>query len=151
MSPKEDPLSTFVFADYQRDLSVNLHSAVVAAQEAVRGFSRLPEASSKTFIYTGNKLNVMSDPKVFSFGIARTGAAHFIWDCSIAYRHKGFYYTDERLEDGSPSRGLMDPTAQAVLYHQLCEDMDQGPWLYTFVKDHGYKSFQESDQPWSVS
>jgi hypothetical protein len=71
-------------------MAVNLHSALVAAQEAVRGFARLPATMSKTYIYTGNKLNVMSDPKVLDVGIARAGAAHFIWDCSVAYRRQGF-------------------------------------------------------------
>lgn len=92
----DDPLSTLPGKGYERDMAVNLHSALVAAQEAVNGFARLPVTASRTYIYTGNKLNVMADPKALVFGIAKTGAAHFIWDCSIAYRPKGFKYVQRQ-------------------------------------------------------
>lgn len=92
----EDPLSALTTGDYERDMAVNLYSAVIAAQEAVRAFAQLPDPASKTFIYTGNKLNVMTDPKVITFGIARAGAAHFIWDCSVAYRSRGFKYVQAK-------------------------------------------------------
>lgn len=92
----DDPLSTLSIKDYERDMAVSLHSALVAAQEAVRGFARFPATASRTYIYTGNKLNVMADPKVLALGIAKTGAAHFIWDCSIAYRQQGFKYVQSQ-------------------------------------------------------
>lgn len=86
----EDPLSTLSVEDYHQDLAVNLTSAFVAAREAVAGFKELPAQVPKAFIYSGNKLNVMSDPKTLSFGITKSGAAHMIWDCSNAYRSQGY-------------------------------------------------------------
>ena len=57
--------------DYNRDMAVNTTTALVAARAAVTGFKRLPAHAAKTFIYTGNKLNVMSDPKCSCLGWAR--------------------------------------------------------------------------------
>lgn len=71
-------------------MAVNLTSALVAAKIAVAGFKELPASAAKTFIYSGNKLNVMSDPKTLPFGIAKTAAARMIWDCSRAYRGEGY-------------------------------------------------------------
>ena len=79
--------------EYEQPMNVNLNSAVIAAQEAVRGFASLPSPTAGTFIYTGNKLNVMADSKVLPFGIARAGAAHMIWDGASAYRAKGYRLT----------------------------------------------------------
>ncbi|KAK4497608.1 hypothetical protein PRZ48_010261 [Zasmidium cellare] len=153
LAEPDDPLGTINTAEYTMDLTIGLHAAVAAAQAAVRGFKRLPESYSRTYIYSGNKLNVMSDPKAWTFGIARTGAAHLIWDCSLAYRAQGykFYFTDERLEDGSPSRELMDPVERAAVYLRLCEADYQQPWHYTYVKGRGYVDFRGSDTPWAVT
>jgi hypothetical protein len=74
----------------ETDLSINLHSAIAAAKEAVEGFKRLPSTASRAFLYTGNKLMVMSNPQVMHFGIAKTAAAKMIWDCSVAYKGEGF-------------------------------------------------------------
>jgi hypothetical protein len=38
---------------------VNTLSAYAAAQEAVKGFDKLPENVKKTFIFTGNKGNTV--------------------------------------------------------------------------------------------
>jgi hypothetical protein len=71
-------------------MAINLNSVVIAAQEAVNGFAKLSETAPKVFIYSGNKQNVMCDPKVLPFGIAKTGAARLMWDCSVAYRSRGY-------------------------------------------------------------
>ena len=76
--------------DYDLDMAVNLTSAILAAKKAVAGFKQLLDSAARTFIYSGNKLNVRSDPKSSPFGIAKTGAPHMIWDCSNAYRSQGY-------------------------------------------------------------
>lgn len=93
----------------------------------------------------------MADPKCLTFGIVRTGVAHMMWDCSVAYRDEGFkfYFTDERLADGQPSRELMDPAARAEL-HWVLSNQNQGPWHYTFVKGKGYVDFRSVDRAWDV-
>lgn len=52
-----------------------------------------------------------------------------------------FYYSDERKADGSPAYSAVDGAAHGELYVQLAEGKSQGPWLQTFVKGVGYKSF----------
>lgn len=74
-----------------------------------------------------------------------------IWDCSVAYCNEGFkfYFTDERLADGTPSRELMEPAARAELHWTLSKQ-DQGPWHHTFVKGKGYVDFRVTDRAWEV-
>ena len=60
-----------------------------------------------------------------------------------AYAERGykFYYGDERKADGSPAYSAIDGEAHGKLYVELAEGKEQGPWLQTFVKGLGYKSF----------
>lgn len=51
-----DPLSAPI-ENLQKDFSVNTTGAYAAAQEAVKGFEKLPQSVKKTFIFTGNKGN----------------------------------------------------------------------------------------------
>jgi hypothetical protein len=61
-----DPLSTTLEL-VQKDLSINTISVYAAAQEAVKGFEKLPKDVKKTFIFTGNKGNtVVSGLKIKS-------------------------------------------------------------------------------------
>ena len=90
MLPAEDPLAAVSFDDFQLESNANVTSALMAAKEAVHGFKRLSTSTSRTFIYTGNKLNVMADPRTLMFGLGRTAAAHMIWDCATAYHKDGF-------------------------------------------------------------
>lgn len=75
--------------DFYRDMNVNLLSTVMAARASVQAFKELPPSANRTFIFTGNKLNVMSWPFVLPFAMAKTGVAHMIWDCAVAYRDQG--------------------------------------------------------------
>lgn len=95
MSP-EDPLCSLSLDEYHQSVAVNLTSAFVAAREAVAGFKELPASDAKTFIYSGNKLNVMSDPKTMPFGITKTAAARMVWDCCNVYRDQGLKYVPSR-------------------------------------------------------
>lgn len=76
--------------DFNREMSINVTSAILAAHLAVRGFKELPPLTRKTFFYTGNKLPVMPSPQALYFGMGKVGISHMIWDCSIGYRESGF-------------------------------------------------------------
>ncbi|KAM0541769.1 hypothetical protein ACHAPJ_013090 [Fusarium lateritium] len=89
LTPADDPFA-LSFADFTYDTTINIHSAFIAAQEAVSGFAQLPESAARTFIYTGNVLNVAILPKFLSQGIGKSGAAHMIWAASAAYKDRGY-------------------------------------------------------------
>lgn len=88
-SPADDPFAVS-FEDYDRDTTVNLHSAYVAAQQAVAGFAQLPASASRTFIYTGNVLNVTILPQFLESGVGKSGSAHMMWAASAAYKDRGY-------------------------------------------------------------
>jgi hypothetical protein len=69
-------------------MDVNSTSAYAAAQEAVKGFSQTGTGS--TFIFTGNKLNVLGRPEVLVFGMGKSAAAHLIRSASLAYGDQGY-------------------------------------------------------------
>ncbi|KAJ5189474.1 hypothetical protein N7491_005805 [Penicillium cf. griseofulvum] len=146
-TPADDPFAITV-TDLSRDTTINVHGAFVAAQQAVLGFSQLPTSAAKTFIYTGNILNVGIIPKLLTNGIGKSGAAHMIWAASDAYQDRGykFYYADERKTDGSPKYRI-DGGAHADLYWELAHAETQGPWMQTFVHGEGYKKFDDLYTP----
>lgn len=92
LGPVEDPLSILSLDTIEHDTAVNITSALIAAQEAVKGWNEESGNSNKTFIYTGNRQNVMADPKALTFGMAKTAAAKMMWDCCTAYAPKGYKY-----------------------------------------------------------
>ncbi|KAF2736415.1 NAD(P)-binding protein [Polyplosphaeria fusca] len=143
----DDPLGSFSYDQLDHDLTVNVKSVVQAAHFAVEGFKKLPSSTKKTFIYTGNKLSVMSLPMVLYFGICKSGISHMIWDCNIAYRKDGFrfYFVDERREDGNPVMEHVSGTAAAETYLKLAENSEQQRWHYTFVHGKGYLDFEAQD------
>lgn len=51
-----------------------------------------------------------------------------------------FYYVDERKSDGT-AKYRVDGEAHGKHFWELAEAKTQGPWLQTFVKGLGYKSF----------
>ncbi|KXG48108.1 uncharacterized protein PGRI_019780 [Penicillium griseofulvum] len=143
----DDPFA-ITLADLSRDTTINVHSAFVAAQQAVLGFSLLSTSAAKTFIYTRNFLNVGIIPKFLSQGIGKSGAAHMVWAASDAYKDRGykFYYADERKADGSPKYRI-NGGAHADLYWELAHAEAQGPWMQTFVHGEGYKKFDDLYTP----
>ncbi|EWZ36231.1 hypothetical protein BFJ63_vAg6941 [Fusarium oxysporum f. sp. narcissi] len=139
--PADDPLSVS-YTDFSNNTAINIHSAFIAAQQAVTGFAQLPESAARTFIYTGNILNVTILPKFLDAGVGKSGAAHMMWAAADAYKNKGykFYYADERKPDGAP-KYRVDGNAHADLYWELSQGKEQGHWMQTFVKGEGYKKF----------
>ena len=88
-TPADDPFALSL-ADFHRDTTINVFSAFVAAQQAVAGFAQLPDSAARTFIYTGNVLNVAILPRFIAQGIGKSGAAHMIWAASDAYKDRGY-------------------------------------------------------------
>ena len=88
-TPADDPFAVSL-DDFDRNTTINVHSAFVAAQQAVQGFAELPDSAARTFIYTGNVLNVSILPKFITQGVGKSGAAHMIWAASTAYKDRGY-------------------------------------------------------------
>lgn len=84
-----DPL-TIPLERLVSSLNINTISAYAAAQASVSGFSSLPASASRTFIYTGNKLNLISMPKFLDLGVGKSATAHIIKSASISYKDKGY-------------------------------------------------------------
>ncbi|TVY20865.1 Short chain dehydrogenase 1, partial [Lachnellula arida] len=139
----EDPLSSLSVEEVNRDFAVNAISPLFAAQEAVKGFKQLESSASRTFILTGNMLNLVAKPSVLTFGIGKAAAAQLIWYASVAYEPKGFkfYYADERQANGGPTIPVSGPAAGKA-YVELAEKKEQGPWDYTFMEGKGYVEFK---------
>ncbi|KIY02385.1 uncharacterized protein Z520_02523 [Fonsecaea multimorphosa CBS 102226] len=142
LTPPQDAFA-LPLAAFNRDLAINVTSAFVAAQQAALGFAQLPDSTSKTFIYTGNILNVAIIPSFLDQGVGKSAGAHMMWAASAAYKDRGFkfYYCDERKADGT-AKYKVDGEAHAQLYWKLTEDKTQGPWMQTFVKGVGYTKFE---------
>ncbi|KAF2878572.1 hypothetical protein BDV95DRAFT_624973 [Massariosphaeria phaeospora] len=85
---------------------------------------QLPPGTSKTFIFTGNMLNVTTAPGLLNLGLGKVATAHTIETAAKAYQDRG--YSGE---------------AHGKLYVELAQDEAQRPWCQTFVKDQGYKKF----------
>lgn len=75
---------------FNRDVTINITSAFVAAQQASLGFAQLPASASRTFIYTGNILNVDIIPGFIDQGIGKSAGAHMMWAAAAAYKDRGF-------------------------------------------------------------
>jgi len=91
LNDAKNPLS-LPLTDFSRDLNVNTTSAFVAAQQAVLGFEQLPDTASKTFIYTGNIMNITSIAPLLSLGVGKSATAHVIQSAAKAYEDRGYKY-----------------------------------------------------------
>jgi NAD(P)-dependent dehydrogenase (short-subunit alcohol dehydrogenase family) len=74
------------------DLNVNTVSPYVAAQQAVSGWETLPNETKKTFIYTGNILNVsiVPVPLMLDLGMGKSASAFWIGLADTTYLARGF-------------------------------------------------------------
>lgn len=77
-------------AAFQHDNNINIVSAYVAAHLAVKSFAILSPQSSKTFIYTGNKLPFMIVRPLLSQGVGKAGAAHLMHYLAEEYKDSGY-------------------------------------------------------------
>jgi len=146
-SPPNDPFAV-PLAAFTRDLNINTTSAFVAAQQAASGFAELPANAARAFFFTGNILNVTVLPSFMDAGVGKSASAHMMMAAAAAYKDRGFkfYYVDERKADGT-AKFKVDGEAHGKLFWELAEADGQGPWLQTFVKGVGYKSFDSQYRP----
>jgi len=113
-------------------LTVNTISAYAAAQEAVKGFEKLPSDVKKTFIFTGNAANTCIIPDVFLLAFTKACTWNIIQTLVAAplFQSKGyrFYYADERTPEGKGMRYISGP-GHADFFLELAEKEVQGPAL----------------------
>ena len=90
--PVEDSALSVPAESVASDLNVNTISPYVAAQQAVNGWETLPKETKKTFIYTGNFLNVVIPPvPVFlNLGIGKSASAFWIGLADATYSSRGY-------------------------------------------------------------
>ncbi|PTB34994.1 hypothetical protein M441DRAFT_74667 [Trichoderma asperellum CBS 433.97] len=100
-------------AAFQSDNNVNIVSAYVAAQLANKSFAMLPPQSSKTFIYTGNKLPFMIVRPLLFHGVGKAGSAHLLHYLAEEYKDSGYKL------DGDPVYADIDGDAHGIFYTQL--------------------------------
>ncbi|KAF2691249.1 NAD(P)-binding protein [Lentithecium fluviatile CBS 122367] len=148
LTPPSDKDSVLSVASesVDKDLNVNVVSAYVTAQEAVKGWETLPKEVKKTFVYTGNIANVaiLPLPMFLTLGMGKAASAYWVGTADAAYKDKGyrFFYADERHEDGKFKGMALDGDAHAEFYAQLAEHDGSVPWQATFVKGKGYVQFK---------
>lgn len=88
---KESMFSTSA-ESVESDLNVNVISPYVAAQQAVIGWETLPKETKKTFIYTGNIMNVsiLPMPMMLTLGMGKAASAFWIGLADAMYSARGF-------------------------------------------------------------
>lgn len=89
LTPANDPFALSLAA-FNRDTAINVTSAFIAAQQATLGFSQLSDSASRTFIYTGNILNVAIIPSFIDQGMGKSAGAHMIRSAAAAYKDHGY-------------------------------------------------------------
>jgi hypothetical protein len=137
----QDPILGFSTSALQSSLAINVSSVILAMAESIKGFRELPSTAAKTFIFTGNMLNVNLIPGMMTFGIAKGAAAYAIRTAASTelYTKEGmkFYYADERTPEGRPIGQYPSGEEAGKTYVSLAEGKEQVEWDYTFVKDKG--------------
>jgi len=144
--PDKDSVLSVSADSVALDLNVNTVSPYVAAQQAVNGWETLPNETKKTFIYTGNILNlsIVPMPMMLDLGMGKSASAFWIGLADATYSARGFrfFYADERHGDGQNKGMLLDGAAHGEFYAQLANHEENVPWQATFVKDKGYVQFK---------
>ena len=89
--PVEDNLFSNSAENLVSDFNVNVLSAYVAAQQAVRGWEALPKEAKRTFIYTGNITNTKILPvaAAVNLGIGKSASSYWIGLADTLYQSQG--------------------------------------------------------------
>ncbi|EHK96923.1 putative Uncharacterized oxidoreductase T05C12.3 [Glarea lozoyensis 74030] len=134
MTPTPQPTSESVAA-FETGIKSTIVSGYAAAKYALEGFRTLPSEVSKTFIWTGNGLNVKPVPVLFNLGVGKAGAASIVQTLAAAYGNDGFkfYYADERKPDGGFISQEISGENHGKFYLKLAEGAAGVPWDATFV------------------
>ncbi|OTA60750.1 hypothetical protein K449DRAFT_383480 [Hypoxylon sp. EC38] len=163
--PDKDSVLSIPTENVVSDLNVNTVSPYVTAQQAIRGWQTLPKETKKTFIYTGNILNVsvVPVPQFLDLGMGKAASAYWIGVADASYTAQGFrqvsqrsapyvpflicpfsrfFYADQRQADGQIIGAALDAPAHGEFYAQLANHEGNVPWHATFVKGKGYVQFK---------
>ena len=91
-SPQPDLLSVEL-KTFQEHLAINTTSAFIAVQEAVKSFDAIADKNlPHAFIFSGNKLNEMIFPPLFTLGLGKSASSHLIEYAAQIYGPKGYGY-----------------------------------------------------------
>ena len=90
--PDKDSVLSISAETFSSDLNVNTISPYVAAQQAVSGWKTLPKETKKTFIYTGNALNVsvLPVPMMLNLGVGKAASAYWVGVADATYKSQGY-------------------------------------------------------------
>ena len=90
--PDTDSVLSITSESVLLDLNVNTISPYVAAQQSIIGWETLPRETKKTFIYTGNILNliILPVPLMLDLGMGKSASAYWIGVADTTYTAKGF-------------------------------------------------------------
>jgi NAD(P)-dependent dehydrogenase (short-subunit alcohol dehydrogenase family) len=89
--PVENNLFSNSAENLVSDFNVNVLSAYIAAQQAVRGWATLPQEVKRTFIYTGNIMNTTIIPMAaaVNLGIGKSASSYWIGLADTLYQAQG--------------------------------------------------------------
>ncbi|KAF4998997.1 hypothetical protein FGRMN_2796 [Fusarium graminum] len=140
-----DDMFTLTQESLIQDININTLGPYVAAQEAVNGWKKFPSETKKTFIYTGNKLNLQVLPMAATatLGMGKSASSYWISLADLLYKNKGmkFYYADQRQADGGMGGMGLDGDAHGQFFVKLVQQEDGIPCQATFVPGTGYVKF----------
>lgn len=77
--PVEDDMFSLAQESLVGDININTLGPFTAAQQAIDGWRELPEGTKKTFIYTGNKMNIQPVPVPASATLGMGKSASSFW------------------------------------------------------------------------
>ncbi|WRT67524.1 uncharacterized protein IL334_004496 [Kwoniella shivajii] len=114
--------------EFAKTLNANTLSAYAAASIA---YAR---NKGVTFIYTGNALNTVLDPKLTTLGVGKAASCKWIQEAAAAQqlRPATFYYCDQRTPEGLPCYTGLSGEAHADLYLDLARREEQGDPVIIF-------------------
>ncbi|TAQ91473.1 hypothetical protein B7494_g164 [Chlorociboria aeruginascens] len=134
-------------ADFEKNLALNTTSVYAAIHECISSWEEAKTPGNgvgKTFIYTGNRLNIEPMPLFMSMGVGKTATAQLIRTLTIGFAGKyRFYYADERKANGAPISLEISGKAAAEFYYELVQRKEQGNWNAKFVEGKGEVDFEE--------
>jgi hypothetical protein len=67
-------------------MTVNTTSPLIAAQQAILSFEKLPKGTPKTYIFTGNALNRVIWPIFWSFSMGKSATDRLIGHAAEIYK-----------------------------------------------------------------
>lgn len=90
--PEQNSVLSLPVESFVDDLNINTISAYVAAQQAVNGWKTLPAETKKTFIYTGNCLNVtlVPVPIMLTLGTGKSASSYWVSLADTLYSAQGY-------------------------------------------------------------